>query len=129
MRFAYFFCLACATACANATSSPAYEEYRILDGNSSASTGNDNITEVFLDLIIVDSGGTRTIGGAFIHFRVTKGTVDPNPMLTDTNGAATAHWTYDGCMCPGNRVRMTACASNSPTRCDGGRGLIEIGSP
>ncbi len=105
---------------------PVYEEFVVGLGGMTAHT-IDSVTYVSYDVQVADSTGTRLIEGALVRFRVSFGTVGPDTTTSRSDGGASGLWTFPGVMgSPGHTEYLSACASNSMTRCDTYRHLVGI---
>lgn len=104
-----------------------YEEF-FVDGttgkidqwiNDSVRGTGDSVL-VLQDVIVVDGSGTG-IEGVVLRFRGSPGIVEPATTTTGLGGQASVRWVFDGVVYPpplDSIAELSACASNSPTRCD-----------
>jgi len=103
-----------------AASATGYEEY-FVDAylESSAHQLGDSVL-VSQTVRVMDGNGTG-IERALVRFRGSVGRVDPDTTRSGLDGLVTVHWTFTGIIgvLPAQETaELSACASNSTTRCD-----------
>ena len=82
--------------------------------------GTGDSVLVHQDVIVVDGSGTG-IEGVVLRFRGSIGMVEPATTTTGLGGLASVRWVFDGVVFPpplDSIAELSACASNSATRCD-----------
>jgi hypothetical protein len=101
-----------------AATAPEYEEYFVDGGwHLSANQVGDSV-HVEFEADVKDGTGAR-IEGALVRFRGSIGTVSPETTMSGFAGVTPVVWRFPGQMGgPGPDAVLSACASNSPTRCD-----------
>ena len=103
-----------------AASAVGYEEY-FVDAylESSAHQLGDSVL-VIQTVRVIDGNGTG-IERALVRFRGSVGRADPDTTRSGLDGLVTVHWTFTGIIgvLPAQETaELSACASNSTTRCD-----------
>jgi len=103
------------TSAATATS---YEEYFVdfygpLTADQVGDSGSVRATVRVMD------GADNSIEGAFVRFRGSIGRVEPEITRSGLDGLTSVHWMFPGTLSiGGGSAELSACASNSATRCD-----------
>jgi hypothetical protein len=101
-----------------AASVEAYQEYFVDSGLNLFADQDGDSVHVQMEVEVRDGAGER-IEGALVRFRGSIGTVTPEVTTAGFAGVATVEWTVPGRMGgPGPQAELSACASNSTTRCD-----------
>jgi hypothetical protein len=109
------------------TTGGGYQEFfvdccQILDAHSVGDSVHVSLTAQVID------GTGAGVEGAVIRFRASMGGVEPDPTISELDGFRSAQWTFMGTMgSPGPQAELSACASNSTTRCDMYWPILTIG--
>jgi len=101
-----------------AATAPSYEEYFV--DSDLPLTGNQvgDSVSVRATVRVMDGAG-HGIEGALVRFRGSIGRVEPETARAGLDGLTNVHWMFHGTMGGGaGSAELTACASNSATRCD-----------
>ena len=109
------------------TTGGGYQEYfvdccQILDAHNGGDSVHVNLTAQVID------GTGAGVEGAVIRFRASMGGVEPDTTISVLDGFRSAQWTFPGTMGFGaGSAELSACASNSTTRCDMYWPILEVG--
>jgi len=109
------------------TTGGGYQEYfvdccQILNAHNGADSVHVNLTAQVID------GTGAGVEGAVIRFRASMGGVEPDTTISELDGFRSAQWTFPGTMGFGaGSAELSACASNSTTRCDMYWPILEVG--
>jgi hypothetical protein len=101
-------------------SSGGYEEFFVESGAGAVKHWTDDSIRGTLNVRVFDGSGTG-IEGVVLRLRVSTGIVEPAVTTTGLGGLANARWAFDGATYPpplDSIAELSACASNSATRCD-----------
>jgi len=110
-----------------ATTDSGYQEYfvdccQILNANNGGDSVHVNLTAQVID------GTGAGVEGAVIRFRASMGGVEPDTTISELDGFRSAQWTFPGTMGFGaGSAELSACASNSTTRCDMYWPILDVG--
>jgi hypothetical protein len=104
-----------AAACSGESTGPPYEEY-IVGEFSNALDASASPTIVISETVFVGDTASQVVQGGLVRFTVTSGTTTPALIATDAGGLARVTWTLTAGA--GRTDTISACASNSPRRCD-----------
>jgi hypothetical protein len=109
--------------------SAAFAQYRVSIAQGEVVQVGDTIV-VHLTTQVWDPNvsGLPGVEGAVARFQSSTGTVAPDTTTSGLDGLTNVVWKFAGILLAGSETaQLSACASNSPTRCDLYRPLITLG--
>jgi len=104
-----------------------YEEY-FVDAYAPLTANNVGDSVSVRHTVRVMDGTSTGIERALVRFQGSIGRVEPDPSRAGLDGVMSVHWAFHGTMGGGaGTAELTACASNSTTRCDQYWSVLVVG--
>jgi|SRR5437667_76931 len=112
-----------------AATAAGYEEY-FVDSYLPAAAHQIGDSVAVDQTVRVEDGAGTGIERALVRFHVSVGRIEPDTTRAGLDGLVTVHWKFAGfigILPPQSTAELSACASNSTTRCDQYWSLVVIG--